>query len=628
MGKKRKQLSHEEIWDDSALLDSWDTALQEYQFYHSIHARGERVEDVLDQAEASEKSPDRLPANPANGVSFSEDLEDGEVADGQIEDGPPMDTAVKEEFVNLEQDDIPIQQGDAPTSILESTIQSAPLLPEIPSSLTNVVKDQDLKNVMMSWYYAGYYTGLYEGQKKSSVTGSRHVDQLGQHFLGQLPQQLSRRIEVSFGTGNFSYDSSKRALDYEQYERKGRDAPQMTECQSPSTAAENNLSPPFAKPGPRIPPLWRWSDIVWLLRRDEAKGQAGKLKYIIRNDIVTPVTRAVMEYITSSQPESLSIVRGPTFRTLTARPRGKDECCYELRKASGSLTGLPITTMCLEENNYGFRWRIPSGSTTTWFGNCEIPKYTIPATSAFEATADLFRRVGAHSCNISKKVQVTSSDSTQHFPLNGKLHLIVQKICLGERGQARMLYGHSIPFDIKYYGRLLRPPAAFPSSKRLLHALRGVEVPRKHQTTPTNKTIQKERMYPITLILPLLISLLPLTTPHPTPESSAGVIASVPSFSLVERFPVNGCYLNVDSICGDCSTQLKVGATASCNELHPGVFKWQICNGGELSLDTTVALYPVTFKRGGCKQLCEFGSPDNEGFFTKGKYAGAECDAV
>lgn len=31
MGKKRKQLSHEEIWDDSALVDSWNAALQEYQ---------------------------------------------------------------------------------------------------------------------------------------------------------------------------------------------------------------------------------------------------------------------------------------------------------------------------------------------------------------------------------------------------------------------------------------------------------------------------------------------------------------------------------------------------------------------------------------------------------------------
>lgn len=31
MGKKRKYLSHEEVWDDSALVDSWDAALREYQ---------------------------------------------------------------------------------------------------------------------------------------------------------------------------------------------------------------------------------------------------------------------------------------------------------------------------------------------------------------------------------------------------------------------------------------------------------------------------------------------------------------------------------------------------------------------------------------------------------------------
>ena len=27
------------------------------------------------------------------------------------------------------------------------------------------VKDDSLKNLMMSWYYAGYYTGLHEGQQ-------------------------------------------------------------------------------------------------------------------------------------------------------------------------------------------------------------------------------------------------------------------------------------------------------------------------------------------------------------------------------------------------------------------------------------------------------------------------------
>ena len=57
-------LQDADIWDDSALIRSWDEALEEYQViwlvhrtatclsnisqkYHSIHARGEKVEEVL-----------------------------------------------------------------------------------------------------------------------------------------------------------------------------------------------------------------------------------------------------------------------------------------------------------------------------------------------------------------------------------------------------------------------------------------------------------------------------------------------------------------------------------------------------------------------------------------------------
>lgn len=36
------------------------------------------------------------------------------------------------------------------------------------ATLTDVssVNDETLKNLMMSWYYAGYYSGLYEGQQQ------------------------------------------------------------------------------------------------------------------------------------------------------------------------------------------------------------------------------------------------------------------------------------------------------------------------------------------------------------------------------------------------------------------------------------------------------------------------------
>lgn len=35
---------------------------------------------------------------------------------------------------------------------------------------THTVQDQNVQNLMMSWYYAGYYTGLYEGQQKAYAT--------------------------------------------------------------------------------------------------------------------------------------------------------------------------------------------------------------------------------------------------------------------------------------------------------------------------------------------------------------------------------------------------------------------------------------------------------------------------
>ncbi|KAK8212908.1 hypothetical protein M8818_003073 [Zalaria obscura] len=47
-------LSEKEIWDDSALVRSWNDALEEYKKYHSMAAKGEKVEVVLDAAETGD----------------------------------------------------------------------------------------------------------------------------------------------------------------------------------------------------------------------------------------------------------------------------------------------------------------------------------------------------------------------------------------------------------------------------------------------------------------------------------------------------------------------------------------------------------------------------------------------
>lgn len=64
MAPDEQHLTHEEIWDDSALVTSWNDALEEYKVlkhaslsrsmtrltgskkYHSIHSKGGNVEEL------------------------------------------------------------------------------------------------------------------------------------------------------------------------------------------------------------------------------------------------------------------------------------------------------------------------------------------------------------------------------------------------------------------------------------------------------------------------------------------------------------------------------------------------------------------------------------------------------
>ncbi|KAI9785706.1 MAG: hypothetical protein M1839_008723 [Geoglossum umbratile] len=108
----QKALSQEEIWDDSSLLQSWDEALNEYKLYHSIHVRGETIDEYLESAEA-----------------------------------PGMDNVATEHG-----------QVSTPEPASEGALEL-----NLPQNLVGEVQDDALKNLMMSWYWAGYYTGLNEG---------------------------------------------------------------------------------------------------------------------------------------------------------------------------------------------------------------------------------------------------------------------------------------------------------------------------------------------------------------------------------------------------------------------------------------------------------------------------------
>lgn len=173
MGKRRKELSQAEIWDDSALLRSWDDALAEYKFYHSIHARGERVEDAIKDAEAQEQKThldenDLLSAAAGmqSSVISSKELEDGELEEEPGSAHPHLNGDSTVDFHGASR----IESEQKEPSANSSPAVNRGEKRGMPLAVINDVKDEALKNLMMSWYYAGYYTGLYEGQQQVEST--------------------------------------------------------------------------------------------------------------------------------------------------------------------------------------------------------------------------------------------------------------------------------------------------------------------------------------------------------------------------------------------------------------------------------------------------------------------------
>ncbi|KAJ5745490.1 hypothetical protein N7520_010672 [Penicillium odoratum] len=153
MGKS-KNLTHEEIWDDSSLVRSWDDAVEEYQLYHSIHAKGENVEDVLREAEEARNSEES---------GFREDADEVDVQDVAMEE--PEDNNVSTPAPSVTKPTLEeVSQQPAQGSPGRDLKVPAGTMP-MPEPLLAQVQDESIKRLMMAWYYAGYYTGLHEGQQ-------------------------------------------------------------------------------------------------------------------------------------------------------------------------------------------------------------------------------------------------------------------------------------------------------------------------------------------------------------------------------------------------------------------------------------------------------------------------------
>jgi len=181
------------------------------QNYHSIEATGGDLEKILQEEEDEAGMPDATsydqkvvssalydgPRSVANVDRGQDGSGDAATAIGPhqasnsngdpVAQGNPSCTAVPQivapevgnanmpmEDQELEKQEVAIQptQAAVPSSVDKSRQQSpgSPNKtvppPLIPQTFVGGVGNEPLRNLMMSWYYAGYYTGLYEGQQQ------------------------------------------------------------------------------------------------------------------------------------------------------------------------------------------------------------------------------------------------------------------------------------------------------------------------------------------------------------------------------------------------------------------------------------------------------------------------------
>ncbi|KAK4135568.1 hypothetical protein BT67DRAFT_376532 [Trichocladium antarcticum] len=156
---------HEEIWDDSALVDSWNQALDEYKKYHSIHARGGTVDDLPGDMYAPAIPNTRETTPRAGTLGHSEPIGQGidQAEEGEVDETVPM-----AESDETSHPTIPDPQGSVDAKKQGDTVAAIrpAAFPPGPQMLLGTVQDEELKKLLMSWYYAGYYTGLYEGKQQ------------------------------------------------------------------------------------------------------------------------------------------------------------------------------------------------------------------------------------------------------------------------------------------------------------------------------------------------------------------------------------------------------------------------------------------------------------------------------
>ncbi|KAF2471579.1 uncharacterized protein BDR25DRAFT_342309 [Lindgomyces ingoldianus] len=163
-------------WDDTSLVDDWNEVVAEYQKYHSIQAQGKRLEDVLSKDELAELRQDyedlmgeeETRSNNADANTKADHEPAGRPTEDTNDDG-----CLGQDAIQAEEPKSSGNREESRTAESSAPVHDVATNPAMPQAILGTVQDENLKNLMMSWYYAGYYTGLYVGQQQGTPEAPR-----------------------------------------------------------------------------------------------------------------------------------------------------------------------------------------------------------------------------------------------------------------------------------------------------------------------------------------------------------------------------------------------------------------------------------------------------------------------
>ncbi|PHH63124.1 hypothetical protein CDD81_6275 [Ophiocordyceps australis] len=155
MTAAKSQPDQNSVWDDSLLIDSWNQALEEFKKYHSIHAKGGNLSDFEREFPSKSMPVCKQEDDQADGLA--------ETAGPEVED--PRGLLAGHD--HPEDQESMIGEHDVPRALAAEAGDKTPTSLPPHQALVGSGLDEDVKKMMMSWYYAGYYTGLYEGRKQA-----------------------------------------------------------------------------------------------------------------------------------------------------------------------------------------------------------------------------------------------------------------------------------------------------------------------------------------------------------------------------------------------------------------------------------------------------------------------------